>query len=135
MPIFYEPQYGMPVEIPDGRENDFLQLGYRREPPQNPQDRPPTKKEEEIKIFSPVADHAPPGAGFIQVNSASLKELSENLGLSTAQAKDLQKGRPYKTVEDLIAKIPGVSWVTLNSLISYELDVKKEEAIRKNDVG
>lgn len=122
MPIFYEPQCGMPVEIPEGREKDFLTLGYRRKPPHSsaPAVTAVNDNKEEKEVHSPVVDNQPPGEGFILVNSAPLKELTEKLGLSTAQAKDLQTKRPYKAVEDLITKIPGVSWVTLNSQISYE---------------
>jgi DNA uptake protein ComE-like DNA-binding protein len=118
----YEPQYGMPTQVLEGRENDFLALGYRREPPPILITPPPVKEEEKTQVFSPVVDNQPPGAGFIMVNSASLKELTERLGLSTAQAKELRDGRPYKTVEDLIAKIPGVSWTTLDSQISYQVN-------------
>ncbi|MHC5825310.1 MAG: hypothetical protein ACYT04_58045, partial [Nostoc sp.] len=85
---------------------------------------PIVNTEEKTQIYSPVVDNQPPGAGFLMVNSASLKELTERLGLSTAQAKDLRDGRPYNTVEDLIGKIPGVSWVTLDSQISYQINAE-----------
>jgi hypothetical protein len=137
MPIFYDPQYGMPTSVPEGREKDFLAQGYRREPPLTPLTPPPTEEEEKTQVYSPVVDHAtqvyspvvdhaPPGAGFVMINSATLKELTEKLGLSTAQAKDLQGGRPYTKVEDLIGKIPGVAWVTLDSQISYQVITKEE---------
>ncbi|MBW4478608.1 MAG: hypothetical protein KME54_17550 [Tolypothrix brevis GSE-NOS-MK-07-07A] len=129
MPIFYEPQYGMPTHVPEGRENDFLAQGYRREPPPpvttDVGAASPSGEEEIKKVYSPVVDNQPPGAGFILVNSASLKELTERLGLSTAQGKELQTGRPYKMVEALIAKIPGVAWVTLDSQISYQINTKE----------
>jgi DNA uptake protein ComE-like DNA-binding protein len=126
MPIFYDPQYGMPTSVPEGREKDFLAQGYRREPPPTLQIPPATNGEGETEqAHSPVVDNQPPGAGFVLVNSASLKELTERLGLSTAQAKDLQTGRPYKTIEDLIGKISGVAWVTLDSQISYQVNTKE----------
>ena len=127
MPLFYEPQYGMSTFVLEGRERDFLALGYRREPPEKPLPIPPTKEEEKTQVYSPVVDHAPPGAGFVMVNSATLKELTERLGLSTAQGKDLQNGRPYNKVEDLIGKIPGVAWVTLDSQISYQVNTKEPD--------
>ncbi|MBN3993883.1 MAG: hypothetical protein HWQ36_26215 [Nostoc sp. NMS2] len=128
MPIFYDPQYGMPTSVPEGRENDFLAQGYRREPPPTPQTPLVTSDEgEKNQVYSPIVDNQPPGAGFILVNSASLKELTERLGLSTAQAKDLQSGRPYTKVEDLVGKIPGVAWVTLDSQISYQVQTKEAD--------
>jgi hypothetical protein len=130
MPIFYDPQYGMPTSVPEGRENDFLAQGYRREPPATPPLPPIVNGEENIeRVYSPIVDNQPPGAGFVLVNSATLKELTERLGLSTAQAKDLQSGRPYQKVEDLIGKMPGVAWVTLDSQISYQVNTKETPAV------
>ncbi|NWF61782.1 MAG: hypothetical protein HXY43_21615 [Fischerella sp.] len=115
MPIMYEPQHGMPVQVPDGRENDFLALGYRTTPPYTPP--PPTPKPTGEQIPENKEEEAP---GRVKINSASLKELSERFGLSTPQAKELKDGRPYATVEDLIAKIPDIDWVTLSTQINFE---------------
>jgi hypothetical protein len=120
MPIMYEPQYGMPVLVPDGRENDFLALGYRSTPPYTPPPPAPSPEGES----TPTGEQTPPleeeTTGLVKINSASLKELTERCGLSTAQAKELRDGRPYATVEDLIAKIPDISWTQLSPQISYE---------------
>ena len=114
MPIMYEPQTGMPVQVPEGRVNDFLKRGYRT-----------------VSLFksSAVETELPPEqqvedsneeTDLVKVNSTTLKELTERFGLSTAQAKELRDSRPYATVEDLIAKLPDIDWVALESQISFE---------------
>jgi DNA uptake protein ComE-like DNA-binding protein len=117
----YEPQHGMPVQVPDERLNDFLALGYRTTPPYTPP--PPTPSQTPNK---PTGEQTPPenkegeNLGLIKINSASLKELAERCGLSTAQAKELRDRRPYATVEDLIAKIPDIDWVSLSPQMSFD---------------
>lgn len=110
MTIMYESLNGMPVQVPAGREKDYLQWGYL------------TKNPNVVK--PPVATVETPSGktdvDLILINSASLKDLTEKLGLTTQQSKELRDGRPYAIVEDLIAKIPTVTWTAFEN-ISYEV--------------
>lgn len=105
MPILFSPD-GQGVQVHEMQVNNFLGMGYRTTAPDEPK---------------PVPQPAPtePSAELIKINSASLKDLSERLGLTTAQSREVRDGRPYANVEDLIAKIPTIPWVDFQN-ISYE---------------
>lgn len=104
MPILFSPD-GQGVQVHEMQVNNFLGMGYRTTAPDEPKPVPrPTPTE---------------SAELIKINSASLKDLSEKLGLTTAQSREVRDGRPYANVEDLIAKIPVVSWTGYHN-ISYE---------------
>lgn len=49
----------------------------------------------------------------VLVNSATLKELVRIPGLPTGQAKNLIAGRPYRGIDDVIAKYPDFDWVAI----------------------
>ena len=105
MPILFSPD-GQGVQVHEMQVNNFLGMGYRTTAPDEPKPVPrPTPTE--------------PSAELIKINSASLKDLSEKLGLTTAQSREVRDGRPYADVEDLIAKIPTIPWVDFQN-ISYE---------------
>jgi hypothetical protein len=104
----YESLNGMPVQVPAGREKDYLQWGYLRDNPNTP------------PIVTVEAPSGKTGVNLILINSASLKDLSEKLGLTTQQSRELRDGRPYTSVEDLIAKFPTVTWTAFEN-ISYEV--------------
>ncbi len=106
MPILFSPD-GQPVQVHEMQVNNFLAMGYRITAPDEPK---------------PVPQPAPtePSAELIKINSASLKDLSEKLGLTTAQSREVRDSRPYTNVEDLIAKIPAVPWTGFQN-ISYEV--------------
>lgn len=59
--------------------------------------------------------------GKIKINEASLKDLVGLPGIGTAIAKKIIEHRPYKSAEDLIAKVPLPSgdWLALGERISY----------------
>lgn len=107
MPILFDRETGQPVMVNPISVDNFLRNGYRSDPPIV--DALPTDNQQ-----SPPEDD-----GKILINSASLKDLAEQFGLSTAQAKELRDGRPYASIEDVIAKISGVDWLSLSSKISY----------------
>lgn len=122
MPIMYEPQNGMATFVPEGMENDYLAKGYRTTPPKQPLPVPainqqPQNQQTSTNDGDEDKDQTP---GVVKINSTTLKELTERFGLSTAQAKELREGRPYATVEDLIAKISDIDWVALSPQISFE---------------
>jgi hypothetical protein len=105
MPILFSLD-GQGVQVHEMQVNNFLAMGYRITAPDEPK---------------PVPQPAPtePSAELIKINSASIKDLSEKLGLTTAQSREVRDGRPYADVGDLIAKIPVVSWTGYHN-ISYE---------------
>ena len=102
MPIFFSPD-GQGVQVHEMQVSNFLAMGYRIVDPNEPKSAP-----------------TEPSAELIKVNSASLKELTEKLGLTTAQSKEVRDSRPYASVEDLIAKISAVPWAAFQN-ISYEV--------------
>lgn len=105
MPILFSPD-GQGVQVHEMQVNGFLGMGYRTTAPDEPKPSPQTAPTE-------------PSAELILINSASLKDLTEKLGLTTAQSREVRDGRPYAGVEDLIAKIPVVTWTGYQN-ISYE---------------
>lgn len=107
MTIMYDSLSGMPVYVHPGRERDYLAQGYLSSP-----------RNADVPKVS-VGTGMGASEGRILVNSVSLKDLADKLGLSTQQAKDVRENRPYAGVEDLIAKIPDVAWASFTNL-SYE---------------
>ncbi|MFM6074768.1 MAG: hypothetical protein ACKPB9_24770 [Dolichospermum sp.] len=105
MPILFSLD-GQGVQVHEMQVNNFLGMGYRTTAPDEP--KPASKS-------TPTE----PTAELIKINSATLKDLSEKLGLTTAQSKEVRDGRPYANAEDLIAKIPTISWTGIEN-ISYE---------------
>ena len=106
MPILFHVETGQPVLVNVIAVDSFLRNGYRSEPPTV--DAIPSNEQ------LPLEDDSK-----ILINSASLKDLAEQFGLSTAQAKELRDGRPYASIEDLIAKIKDVDWLSLSPKISF----------------
>lgn len=121
MPIYFTPD-GMPVQVMPGMENDFIGMGYRTSPPDILEAKP-TEDQTDLPpnpeiLISPVA-----------INSATLKEMTERLGLNTNQARAIRDNRPYDGVEDLIALMPEITWLPLDRLIDYQRpqsDIPKE---------
>ncbi|MFM6251212.1 MAG: hypothetical protein ACKPEQ_19040, partial [Dolichospermum sp.] len=95
-------------QVHEMQVNNFLGMGYRTTAPDEPKPVP-----------RPIPTPTEPSAELIKINSASLKDLSKRLGLSTTQSREVLDGRPYANVEDLIAKIPTITWIGIEN-ISYE---------------
>jgi len=108
MPILFDRVTGQPVQVHEMQVKKYrTKLGYVDYDP-----RPAP-----VPISN--GGDAPP-TGICKINIDSLKDLSDKLGLSTAEAKALKDNRPYTRVEDLMAKIPSVPWANLESKINYE---------------
>ncbi|MFM5946106.1 MAG: hypothetical protein ACKO9G_22550 [Dolichospermum sp.] len=105
MPILFSLD-GQGVQVHEMQVNNFLGMGYRTTAPDEP--KPASKS-------TPTE----PSAELIKINSATLKDLSEKLGLTTQQSKEVRDGRPYANVEDLIAKVSTITWIGIEN-ISYE---------------
>ncbi|MBL1177652.1 ComEA family DNA-binding protein [Pantanalinema sp. GBBB05] len=113
MGILYSPT-GEPRLIPDAEELGFLRQGYRRNPPHS--------GGREGKAIEPVTPSAPPestATEIVNVNTASLKELTALPLVGTSTAKKIQQQRPYQAVEDLIKAVPDVDWVAIESKIGF----------------
>ncbi|MFM6826746.1 MAG: hypothetical protein ACKPKT_13565 [Dolichospermum sp.] len=107
MPILFSLD-GQGVQVHEMQVNNFLGMGYRTTVPDEP--KPASK---------PTPTPTEPTAELIKINFASLKDLSEKLGLTTQQSKEVRDGRPYANVEDLIAKVSTITWIGIEN-ISYE---------------
>lgn len=121
MPIYFTPD-GMPVHVMPGMENDFIGMGYRTSPPDT-LEAEPTEDNADLtpKLDTPISP--------VAINSATLKEMTERLGLNTNQARAIRDNRPYDGVEDLIALMPEITWLPLDRLIDYQRpqsDIPKE---------
>jgi hypothetical protein len=106
---------GMPVSVPPGREEDFLSWGYTYQPPGIK-----TKVENVPQPSSPPSiTQQSISPKVIDINSASLKDMSEVLGLSTAQGRSLRDNRPYESIQNLIDLFPDIEWGSRSSMIIF----------------
>jgi len=112
MPILFEPLTGQPVQVHEAQVFNFLGKGYRTANPNSTPTLNPAKAAGGTQSEIPSA--------AVKINYASLKDLSERLGLSTALAKDVRGNRPYANGEDLMSKVAGIGWYSMSSKISYD---------------
>lgn len=115
MPLLYDGSTGMAYEVPISEIENFLRKGFRSTPPFVAES--PIAPSEPIALLSVATALSNPSA--INVNMASLKELAALPLVGTAIAKQMRDNRPYASVEDLIARIPEVDWLTINPQLSY----------------
>lgn len=134
MAIVYEPTTGQPVFCSDGRVADFLRQGYRSVPPGDAPTLPPPEDPAEStdQDVVGIVRELTALTGALDINSASLKELVTLPGVGTAMGKQIQQGRPYATVEDLIAKVPDISWLSMTNLIRLD-PISEEPSNAAND--
>jgi DNA uptake protein ComE-like DNA-binding protein len=109
--ILYSPD-GQAVEVMPGRERTLLKQGYRATP------LVPTEfvqaSESILKLIRTT--------GTIDLNTADLKTLTDLPQVGIAIAKRIIQHRPYKTVEDVIAAVPEVTWLELRDRIAIAAD-------------
>lgn len=120
MPILYSPD-GQPVFCSQGDVASLLRLRYRT-----------TQKLETVtqspdKPFSfPTPDNdanllaATALTGSINVNTATPKELATLPQVGTAAARRIKEGRPYRSVEDLIERVPEIEWLAIKHLVNLD---------------
>lgn len=125
MPTYFDPSNGMPVEVPRGMESDFIAMGYRSEPPKIIEytSYSDVYEEDEEEESTPEASIISP----VSINQATLKEMCERLGLTTPQARIIRDNRPYDGVEDLIALMPEITWLVLDSILDYDREQDSKE--------
>jgi DNA uptake protein ComE-like DNA-binding protein len=68
--------------------------------------------------MAPTTEETPAGT-TINVNTASLSDLTSLPGIGTAKAREVVKSRPYEKLADLIALDLGVDWASLSNQLSY----------------
>lgn len=117
MTIIYAPD-GMPWEVPDSEIKNFARKGYRTSAPQRIKQVIPTLvvepvKEQSVHFSQPIVSQSM----GLNINTASLKDLSSLPGVTTAIARKVMSDRPYSSVEDLIAKSPDIDWVSIPDLV------------------
>lgn len=108
----YEPRSGMPISVPKDSLELCLSQGFTRQAPGT----------EVMPEISPkIASGFENAESLIAINSASLSEI-RGLNLSTAQAKATKERRPYKNLEDLVVKVPEVTfWGELESTLDFSV--------------
>ena len=118
----YEPRSGMPVSVPKDSLDICLSQGFTRYPPGSPPK--PSIPTDPVSITDASAS-APAvkdnNDAIVLVNSASLGDI-RGLGLSTAQAKMTKDRRPYESLEDLVIKVPEVTfWGELEPFLDFSV--------------
>lgn len=88
--------------------------GYRREPPPSAQQQPI------ISESTPSIALIPPSTDALNVNTATLKQLTELPDIGVKRAKRIQENQgQYQVIEDLIAIENGVDWQAISHLIKF----------------
>lgn len=114
----YEPRSGMPVSVPKDSLELCLSQGFTRYPPGSPPKPNIPTDSVSIASASAVKDN---NDTIVLVNSASLGDI-RGLGLSTAQAKMTKDRRPYESLEDLVIKVPEVTfWGELEPFLDFSV--------------
>jgi len=114
MAILFAPD-GQPVEVQDCLVSDFItRHGCRYDNPRPIiaaiQPENPKSTEPELKL--------PENPNLININKAALKTLTDLSKGTIADAKKIIEGRPYDTIESVIA-VGGDVWYALRDKISF----------------
>ena len=99
MPILFSAD-GQGVQVHEMQVRSFLEMGYRYQSP-------------EVSLASTITT-TPIEPVAVKINTATLKELTERLNVSTAQSKHIREARPYQSVEELISVFPDIKWLDFN---------------------
>jgi len=100
-----------------GEYASLIAQGWRRERPEIADPVPETA--ETLPEPMPEDDEQSPESGRVNVNTASTKVLTTLPEVGIAKAKTIIKSRPYSVIEDLIEKVAGVDWLSIESLIEF----------------
>lgn len=96
---------GVPVQVPEGLVSGYLRLGYR---PIVPEKTAPTQ----------IAK-ADGETVWIDVNNATATDLRSLPLVGVGIAKKVIANRPYQDIADLIQKVEGVDWLSLQSQLAF----------------
>ncbi|MFZ2509175.1 MAG: helix-hairpin-helix domain-containing protein [Steroidobacteraceae bacterium] len=72
------------------------------------------------KLYKSVSKEMMPGEGdlVVNVNTATQQELETIPGVGPVLARDIVRGRPYQSIEEL-DRVKGIGTYTLNSIRPY----------------
>ena len=111
--VMFEPKTGTPVNVPQSEVKSKLNKGFTKELP----DRFQLKQEVQKQPQQEQSE----GSEKLLINSDPLKSLTTILSIPTATAKIVKERRPYKDLENLIAKVPEVdNWANMEHLLSFD---------------
>jgi DNA uptake protein ComE-like DNA-binding protein len=94
---------GMPVQVPEGSVSGYLRLGYRPIAPEQSSQNPQVDGE----------------TGWVDVNKATVTELRSLPLVGVATAKQVIKCRPYRDLAELITKVEGIDWISIESQLVF----------------
>jgi DNA uptake protein ComE-like DNA-binding protein len=116
--ILFQPPTWQSVVIYDkGEYASLLAQGWRRERPDVVD--PVSEVEEVLTEPLPEEDEQSSESGRVNVNTSSTKVLTTLPEVGIAKAKTIVKSRPYSVIEDLIEKVAGVDWLSIESQIEF----------------
>ena len=116
--ILFQPPTWQSVVIYDkGEYASLIAQGWRRERPEVID--PVPEVAETLPEPLPEEDDQSSESGKVNVNTASTKALTALPEVGIAKAKSIIKSRPYLVIEDLIEKVAGVDWLSIESLIEF----------------
>lgn len=118
MPILYAPPNWEPRSIPSSEVRQCLRSGYRETLPVLPVPNKPIP----VSTTTQPVPVVPPEQieTRINVNTASLAQLSKLPGMTTAIAKKVIAARPYPKIEDLCEKFPDLDRIQLEPKVSFD---------------
>lgn len=116
--LFQPPTWQSVIVYDKGEYASLIAQGWRRERPEIVELAPEIEEEltEQVpdKTDEPLSE-----SGKVNVNTASTKGLTTLSDVGIAKAKSIIKSRPYSVIEDLIEKVQGVDWLSLESRIEF----------------
>ncbi|BAY55276.1 phospholipase D [Leptolyngbya boryana NIES-2135] len=119
MPILYAPPNWEPRSIPPTEVRRCLKDGYRETAPDVLS--VPNKQIPISTTVQPVPVVPPEQIDArINVNTASLAQLSKLPGITTAIAKKVIAARPYSSIEDLCERFPELDRIQLEPKVSFD---------------
>jgi DNA uptake protein ComE-like DNA-binding protein len=116
--LFQPPTWQSVVVYDKGEYASLIAQGWRRERPDIVESMPEVEKELTEQLQEDSGDQLPE-SGKVNVNTASTKVLTTLPDIGIAKAKSIIKSRPYSVIEDLIEKVQGVDWLSLESQVEF----------------
>jgi DNA uptake protein ComE-like DNA-binding protein len=115
--LFQPPTWQSVVVYDKGEYASLIAQGWRRERPEIVDSVP--EAEEVLPDPLPEDDERSPESGKVNVNTASTKALVTLPEVGIAKAKSIIKSRPYSVIEDLIERVAGIDWLSIESQIEF----------------
>jgi DNA uptake protein ComE-like DNA-binding protein len=116
--LFQPPTWQSVIVYDKGEYASLLAQGWRRERPEIVEPVPETEEELTDQLPEDTGDQSH-SSGKVNVNTASTKTLTVLHEVGIAKAKLIIKSRPYLVIEDLIEKVQGIDWLSIESQIEF----------------